>query len=110
MALDCDGCGNEKAASLFISYGKEGRICICDRCGHTGIASSPDVYWPGHTYESQNITDRMGKPIPLTSKRQKAKIMKEMGLKEVGDRVHGSRDGSYKKDCKISDRWRAKYG
>lgn len=66
-------------------------IDTCDRCGASNADTDiPDVYWPGHEYESPNLCDKMGKPYKLTSKREKARVMKEIGVRELGDKHHGA--------------------
>jgi len=51
----------------------------------------PDVYWPGHEHYNENLTDNMGNPILLKSRRHKAEALKMMGVTETGDRVRGAR-------------------
>lgn len=67
----------------------------CNFCGSFSTTYIPDVYWPGHSHTNPNITDRMGNPIYLESRQHKARVMKEQGLSEAGDRVHGSVQGNY---------------
>lgn len=67
----------------------------CTNCGDVGNSGLPDVYWPGYTHKNDNICDMMGKPIELTSRRHKAQVMKEKGLRESGDPYHGTRIGSH---------------
>jgi hypothetical protein len=67
----------------------------CNNCGTHSVSFIPDVYWPGHTHTNPNITDNMGREIELTSRSQKARIMREKGLSEAGDRYHGSVAGNY---------------
>jgi len=91
MALSCRGCGNSAAYRVQARMIENKIIDICDRCGDVGSAHVPDVYWPGHAYKSENITDANGNPILLTSRRHKAEVMREQGLSEAGDKYHGSR-------------------
>lgn len=92
MALSCRGCGNERAHRLSVRRAGTGFADFCDRCGAWGPgAGVPDVYWPGHAYKSDNITDANGDPILLTSRRHKADVMRQQNLSEAGDRYHGGR-------------------
>jgi hypothetical protein len=56
---------------------------------------SPDVYFDkskGANQIDPNLCDRYAGPIPFSSKREKAAIMKRLGLQEDGDKRHGSRN------------------
>ena len=87
----CRNCGNTSAYHLKTIFIKEGRIDSCNACGLSVSTWFPDVYWPGHSYKSENITDEIGIPILLESKRHKATLMRQQGMTEAGDRVHGMR-------------------
>lgn len=91
MALKCRGCGNDHAYRVSIRLVGEDYVDICNRCGDVGSTYVPDVYWPGYAYKSENITDKNGEPILLTSRRHKAEVMRQQGIVEAGDRYHGSR-------------------
>lgn len=91
MALSCRGCGNDKAYRVSVRLIGGTYTDICNRCGSVGSTYVPDVYWPGQAYKSENITDKNGNPILLTSRRHKAEVMREQGIVEAGDRYHGSR-------------------
>ena len=96
----CENC-NSETHHLSVRYTKDGeRISQCDRCGDVGNASVPDVFWPGHEHTSMNVTDRMGRPIPMRTRRHKAELFKKMGLAEAGDAAHGTREGAYKYHAK----------
>lgn len=84
-------CNHEGAIRYQKIYSPHGDREICDRCGlgNDGQAVLPDVFWPGHAYSSEHLCDDMGNPIPLTSRRQKAQVMKDLGVSEAGDRVNG---------------------
>lgn len=96
MALKCRGCGNDAAYRVQVRMIESEPVDICNRCGDVGSAHVPDVYWPGHAYKSDNITDANGVPILLTSRRHKADVMRQQNLSEAGDRYHGSRMESLK--------------
>ena len=87
----CAGCG-ERAYWAKTYYSRSEKHEICNRCsGDLMNTTIPDVYWPGHSHTNENLTDIMGKPYLLTSKRHKAAIMQELGVIETGDRVRGGR-------------------
>lgn len=87
----CDSCGNDAAYRLsFSEYG----VC-CDRCGRLGNASQPDVFFNG-PYRDPHLIDPCNRDEIkngrlITSKREKAEIMKKLGVHEVGDRRGGMR-------------------
>jgi len=87
----CGGCKNE-THHIQVTYDKGGtRYEVCHKCGKLQNATVYDVYFPGGEYTNPNITDRMGRPIVMRSKGHKAKILKDHGWAEAGDRVHGTR-------------------
>ena len=89
----CTHCGSKAAFVIFVKYDpKKGRIDSCNRCSNTSVGTLHDVYWPGGSHYNDNICDaKTGKPIELTSRGQKARVMREQGLSEAGDFYHGSR-------------------
>ena len=68
----------------------------CSECSKAATPSlSPDVYFDkskGAFQTDPNICDRKTGPIPFSSKREKAAILKRLGLREAGDKEHGSRN------------------
>lgn len=88
--MECTSCGNDKAYGLKIAYTKYGRFEECDRCGQVSNVGIADVYWKGPGYHP-GILDKDNKPIFLESRGHKARLMKEMGLREAGDTHHGKR-------------------
>jgi hypothetical protein len=55
----------------------------------------PDVYFDpskGSNQIDPNLCDRYTGPIPFSSKQEKAAVMKQLGLREAGDKEHGSRN------------------
>ena len=96
--VKCEHCGNEEAHRIQIRYINKGqnqdpeRIERCNKCGDMGNSTIPDVYWRG-TEKNPNITDRMGKPIELRSRRHKAEVMRQLGYSEAGDFHRGGRIG-----------------
>lgn len=85
----CTNCGNKKAIRQRFWQGGE----CCDRCGGLGNLRVPDVYFPG-PYVDPNLGhpdrphERDG--VLVTSKQHKARLMKEQGLTEKGDRRGGA--------------------
>jgi len=93
LQFTCNSCENKKdfmsEFSLLIiekwGYGIK-RFCKSCRSPKGGV---PDVYWDGKPEE--NLADGPdGKPIQFLSKGQKAAYLKERGIMEAGDRVHGA--------------------
>jgi hypothetical protein len=90
----CAGCGNKAAFALRVRFTKEdGSVETCDVCGKVSAcaAATPDVYWPGRGHYDDNIVDQStGKPIFLESRRHKAQLMKEQGMREANDSHRGA--------------------
>lgn len=87
--MKCEGCGNDNASRISYSKGKEN----CDRCGSNKSFKFADVFFKEPYFDS-NISDPVKSPFGthITSRSHKAMMMKECGLKEHGDKRHGSRD------------------
>ena len=89
--MKCDSCGNAAATRISYAKGKES----CDKCGTPGRITFADVFFDQRkgAYLDANITDPVKAPFGtmITSRSHKAEVMKANGLKEVGDRRHGSR-------------------
>lgn len=68
----------------------------CSECSKRNTPNlSPDVYFDkskGSNQTDPNLCGRNGIPIPFSSKREKAAILKQLGLREAGDKNHGSRN------------------
>lgn len=86
-------------------HDKYGRVESCSECSNDKTPQlSPDVYFDaskGANQTDPNLCDRYKGPIPFSSKREKAAIMKQMGLREAGDKEHGARNW----DRKASKQW-----
>ena len=85
----CDGCGNQHATRIRAnSMGM-----ICNRCGDIRGINIPDVFFPG-PYIDPHLVDT-SKPnqvkngVFISSRREKAEIMRKLGVREVGDGHHG---------------------
>ena len=90
--MTCNGCKRNDAHR--ISYSASGESC--NHCGSLGKITFADVFFDAKkgAYLDANITDPVKAPhgTMITSRSHKAEVMKQNGLKEVGDRRHGSRD------------------
>jgi len=90
--MTCNGCQNKEAHR--ISYSSKGESC--DKCGNPGKVTFADVFFDAKkgAYLDHNITDPVKAPFGtmITSRSHKAEVMKQNGLREVGDKRHGSRD------------------
>ena len=91
--MTCDGCHSKEATRLSYSIGGK---CSCDKCGNLGKITFADVFFDAKkgAYLDANITDPVKAPhgTMITSRSHKAEVMKQNGLREVGDKRHGSRD------------------
>lgn len=98
--MTCNGCGSDRAAVLHGWWNNEKNTIsyCCDICSKISTQATPDV-WYGYgsgTHTEENIADpTTGKPIPFSSKREKMEAMKKAGVREVGDKVHGTRNESH---------------
>ena len=66
---------------------------FCTQCIAGNTVGVPDV-WYGYgsgEHTEENICDpKSGQPIPFSSKASKLAAMRQAGVHEVGDRVHGT--------------------
>ncbi len=92
----CASCGATNYYHWAIAYTSQGNFESCSECSKEGTpALSPDVYFDskqGSFQVDPNLADRYTGPIPFSSKREKAAILKRLGLQEDGDKKHGSRN------------------
>lgn len=72
---------------------------VCSECSKSGVPNlSPDVYFDaskGHNQTDPNLVDpKTHQPIPFSSKREKAAIMKSLGLRQhdSAERQRGARN------------------
>lgn len=101
----CSGCG----ATNYYHWGKvytpDGDYEHCSECSKQGTPGlSPDVYFDsskGSFQTDPNLCDRYKGPIPFSSKREKADVMRRLGLREAGDKEHGGRNF----DKRASKQW-----
>lgn len=93
----CNNCGSTTWYYFRTRYtDKEEVIRGCSDCSNGPTPkSSPDVYFnpsKGSDQTDPNLCRRNGIPIPFSSKREKAAILKQKGIREAGDKIHGSRN------------------
>lgn len=101
----CKNCGsaNYYYWRKIVSEAYEAEECSECSSGRTP-ALSPDVYFDsskGAFQTDPNLCDRHTGPIPFSSKREKAAILKRLNLREAGDKQHGGRNF----DKKASGQW-----
>lgn len=90
----CEGCGSTHAVvtRAYVREGKLHEVCNAVDCGNLTAPWIPDAY-----FRKPEIVEHLGDaghPFGqmVESKRHKARIMREQGIREDGDRYHGSRD------------------
>lgn len=93
----CETCKSTEYYYWRTQYDSDGsRVQFCSSCFDGSTPSlSPDVYFDASKGSNQidpNICDRYTGPVPFSSKREKAAILKRLGLQEDGDRKHGARN------------------
>lgn len=99
-SVACPTCGATDWFAIKTDYSRDLKESFtqCSECHRHGKAKEAyngdfgqaDVYWPGCSHTNPNITDRMGRPIELTSRSQKARVMREQNISEAADRVRGA--------------------
>lgn len=67
----------------------------CNNCFDASIPDFPDVYfrepyWDDNLHDQDDPSYRPDKGVWVTSKAHKAFLFKKLGVREAGDRVHGS--------------------
>jgi len=92
----CDTCGNKHAARLRIGYHNDVRYELCDECGKIPSVWLPDVFLGGKggIQTDETLCGKDGIPIPYSTKREKAAIMKMTGVRQAtgAEWNHGSRN------------------
>lgn len=93
MKFYCNGCHNtrdfETEYGMLVATAKEGIKRICRLCRKPKVFV-PDVYWDGKPEENLADDPNTGKPVSFRSPGEKAAYLREKGLAEAGDRVHGA--------------------
>jgi hypothetical protein len=92
--MDCEGCGNPAAVVTRTWWEGDHRHEVCNSkdCGNLKTPWSPDVY-----FRKPEVIENLGDADHphgrmVESPRQKARILREQGLREDGDKVRGSRE------------------
>jgi hypothetical protein len=109
--LECDGCGNKASIAIRAGFFKNERgereyYQTCDRCGDVNFGCGlVDVYWDGTEEHGLPDNPKTGKPYVFSSKKEKARFLKENHLRESGDRIHGSMIHSTRENvsCETND-------
>lgn len=88
----CRGCGNKRAAILKVYYEDQKRVELCDdfACGNLRSPLIPDVYFREPYFDPNLANEKNPQGVQVESRRHKAHLLREQGLKEGGDRYHGS--------------------
>jgi hypothetical protein len=86
----CTGCGNKRASRGSWSLGG---AMTCDACGSASSFKFSDVYFRKPGFEPHLADpEKSPKGTFVRSREHKAMLMKTLGVREVGDKVHGARD------------------
>lgn len=87
----CGTC-QANASHILIKYTQEGeKIERCDQCSEMSRPNIYDVFLDRDGCNMNICDSKTGRQIPYWSKGQKTRIMRKLGIREVGDRVHGGR-------------------
>ena len=103
--MNCEGCGNKAAVVTRTGYenGQRYEICNSSNCGNLATPWHPDVYFrrPEMVENLADANHPFGQVVE--SRRHKARILREQGLREAGDMHHGSRDkGAQRREFKLT--------
>ncbi len=91
--MKCEGCGKEaRVTRTWHENGKKVEVCDHADCGDLSTPWTPDVYFRKPEMV-ENLADEAhpGGQV-VESKQHKARLMREQGVREDGDRYHGSRE------------------
>lgn len=83
-------CTHENAYYKQFRFAKGEMIEYCNHCSEASSPTIADVYFNDRNPDSEHISDNMGNVYHLTSKNHKAMVMKQLGMREAGDRVRGA--------------------
>jgi hypothetical protein len=93
----CLGCGAQNPWMTRMKKEKlSGRKFMeCNRCFDASIPENPDVYfrqpyWDDNLHDQDDVSYDPEKGVYVTSKLHKAYLFKKLGVREAGDRVHGT--------------------
>lgn len=93
----CDNCGSTTWHYFRIKCSDTQELYRgCSNClSQKTPGLAPSVYFDpskGSDQTDPNLCNRDGTRIPFSSKREKAAILKQKGIREAGDKVHGARN------------------
>ena len=95
----CNGCKSTVAARVkgWIDEETKQYVECCDVCTKLAAVWLPDVYLGGvggSVRTDENLCNDKGQPIPFTTKREKAAIMKMLKVRQAdsAEHNHGSRN------------------
>ena len=88
MESDNNICGN--CNQRYTMWRKCNGIESCDRCQDVRVRTC-DVYYKEPSFEEHLADAKHPQGQWVTSKSHKARLMREQGVRESGDRQHGSR-------------------
>jgi len=93
----CQTCGSTDYTFFRGIASSKGYYSVCEKCDKSVTAPwMPDAYFDeskGANQTDPNLCGKDGKRIPFSSKREKAVILKQLNLREAGDKRHGGRVG-----------------
>lgn len=82
----CSNCQSQDYYASRYRFTKDGTVMTCSECDKQKFEAIPDVYLEGkggyRTCEA--LVGRDNKPIPYSTKKEKAAIMKQLCVREVG--------------------------
>ena len=92
MNFKCDGCLKDQSYSelgvtIITVYNEYKRFC---RSCRSPKSVAYDIFWDGKPEENLADDPQTGQPPVFFSKGQKAAYLREKGICEAGDRVHGA--------------------
>lgn len=98
--MHCNTCNSDKAARVKMGIDSQtGKTWeVCDICANVPSFWMPDVYLGNSggmpQTDEQLVNPKTGQPIPFSTKREKAAIMKMLGLRQAAsaERQGGSRN------------------
>lgn len=100
--MHCNTCSTDLAARVKMGIGSDGKLWeMCDICANLPSFWNPDVFLGGSGGSPQtceNLCDpKTGRPIPFSTKREKAAIMNMLGVRQAdsAERQRGSRNESH---------------
>jgi hypothetical protein len=88
----CETCNNQDARVLrYYTNSEKKLVCCCEECGGITSPTINDVYFKEPYFDPNLGNEKNPYGQHVESRGHKARIMKELGLRENGGRVHGGR-------------------